>query len=182
MKHFFILILTVLFSVQAYSQTCSDRLEYIKKGHYLAKMNGDAVDAITVGVGFTGVIVGVSVASAAFPAFLIAASIATAPIAVGHAVKGIQNRPLNRMIRLIKQSEKLVANPDSKAGGLLKRVHKRLNHSKLNEISILGLATAISDANKDLTKCGTISQVKNIDDNVASGTLPVVNLDEEEVL
>lgn len=78
------------------------------------------------------------------------------------------------MIKLIKQSEALVANPDAKAGRLLVRTHRKIQeHNKL--ISLMDLAQAISQANQN-GNCGGLDRVKEIEESIESGELPRVGI------
>lgn len=167
-------------STHAFSRTCSENLKLSKKTSYFSRLSEDNQQLIAFGSTVGGLAVGLSVASAAFPAFIIAASIASSPILIGDAIKGIQNRPINRMIKLIDQSEKLIANPDSKPGRLLRKVHAKLEDQKLgSDISILELAMSISDANQNPEQCSKLNRIKNIDDEIMNGALPVIELDSE---
>lgn len=168
------LFVLLTFSAQSFSQTCVDSLRSQKRSSYFDRLSDDNQRLIAFGSSVSGLVIGLSVASAAFPAFVIAAGVASSPILVGDAIKGIQNRPINRMIKLIEQSEALVANPDSKPGRLLLRTHRKIqDHNKL--ISLMDLAVAISEANQS-ENCGGIDRVKNIEENIESGSLPMVEI------
>jgi hypothetical protein len=181
MKKIALLILTVVMTLKVSAQsTCSDRLHSFKKDSYFNKLNDDAQNAAVVTSGFGGLVLGISFAGANLPGFLIVASIASSPILVGEAIKGIQNRPLNRMIKLIKQAEKFAQDPSQRPGRLLRKLHKRLESSKIpRDISILELAMTISDANKDFKKCGALRRLRKVDDKINDGSITVVELGEE---
>jgi hypothetical protein len=181
MKKLALLVFAALMALQVQAQsTCSARLEYLKKDSYFDKLKDDAQNAAVATSSFGGLIVGISIAGATFPGFIIAASIASSPILVGEAIKGVQNRPLNRMIKLIKQSEKFAQDPSTEPGRLLRKLHKRLENSKIpRDISILELAMTISESNKDLKNCGALSRFKKVDDNINDGSLIVVDLTED---
>ena len=173
----FILLITL--SAQSFSRTCAQKLQLTKKSSYFDKLSEDNQRLIAFASTTGGLAVGLTVATAAFPAFLIAATVAASPILVGDGIKAIQNRPINRMIKLIKQSEALVANPQGKPGRLLRRLQKKLSSEKL-EVSALELATAIATANKDPKQCGQIYRMKNMKEEIESGRLPVIDLDEDD--
>lgn len=172
-------ILLITFSTQTFSQTCADKLLRTKKVSYIDKL-GDGERQV---VGFLstagGLAVGMTVATGTLPIFLVAVGVASTPILAGEAIKGIQNRPINRMIKLIHQSEKFLANPETKPGRLLRRLQQKLSGEKI-EISTLELASAIATANKDPKQCGSIHRIKDIQHEIESGQLPIIELDEEE--
>lgn len=168
------LFLLLTFSAQSFSQTCVDSLRAQKRSSYFDRLSDDNQKRITFGSSMTGIVVGLSVASSALPAFFIISGIAASPILAGEAIKGIQNRPINRMIKLIEQSEALVANPDAKAGRLLVKTHRKIQeHNKL--ISLMDLAASIAEANEN-SNCGGINRVKDIEENIESGALPMVEI------
>jgi hypothetical protein len=180
MNKFFLIMTAVLMTLQLHAQTCSEQLASMKKESYFMKLSEDTQRVITFGSTTTGLAVGLTVASSAFPAFLITASIAASPILVGDSIKSIQNRPLNRMIRLIKQSEKFANDPSLKPGRLLLRLHRRLESSKLvRDISILELAMTISNANNDHNNCGALKSIKTVNSGLRDGSLTVVELSED---
>lgn len=173
----FILLLAI--SAQSFSQTCAQKLERTKKSSYIDRLSDDQQQILGFVSTTGGLAVGLTVASGAFPVFLVAVGIASAPILAGEAIKGVHNRPINRMIKLIKQSEELVANPNSKPGRLLRRLKAKLSNEKL-EVSELDLATAIASANKDPQQCGQIYRMKYMKEEIESGRLPVIDMDEDD--
>lgn len=172
-------LLLITFSVQSFSQTCAQKLMLTKKSSYVDRLDERGRHLVGFAGTAGGLTIGIAVAGVTFPGFLIAVGVASAPILAGEAIKGIQNRPINRMIKLIKQSEALVANPGLKPGRLLRRLQKKLSSEKL-EITSLELATAISLANKDPKQCGSIYRIKHLREEIDSGRLPVIDLDEDD--
>lgn len=78
------------------------------------------------------------------------------------------------MIKLIVQSRALVKDPTSQPGKLLKRLHKRVQREH-GEISIEELAHGIVAADES-QDCGSIRRVKEIQKNIGSGRLPLVQI------
>lgn len=179
MKKIALLTLLALMTLQVQA-SCLTELQLMKKESYFSKMSEDAQQATAFVSSAGGLAIGLAVAGSTFPGFLIAAGIASSPILVGDAIKGIQNRPLNRMIKLIKQSQKFASDPSQSPGRLLRKLHKRLESSKIpRDISILELAMTISDANKDLKNCGALRRLRKVDDKINDGSITVVELGEE---
>ena len=168
------LLVLLTFSAQSFSKSCLLTLENQKRSSYFDRIDNDKQQLIAFASTTGGLAIGLTVATAAFPTFVIAATIAASPILVGSAIKGIQNRPIKRMMKLIVQAEELVANPESEPGRLLMRTHKKIQkHDKL--ISLEELAAAISDANEN-ENCSSINRVKDIEENIESGLLPMVDV------
>jgi hypothetical protein len=178
MFKFMTFILLITLSAQSFSQTCAQKLQLTKKTSYINRLSDDTRQVVGFVSTVGGLAVGLTVASSALPAFLIAAGVASTPILAGEGIRAIQNRPINRMIRLIKQSETLVGNPEKTPGRLLRKLHKKLSLESA-QISILELATSIANANKDPKLCGQINRLKDIKEEIETGRLPVVELDED---
>lgn len=148
MKTALILILSSLASVSAKAD-CKQVYDLYRTESYLDRMSGDAQKVLVTVTTFGGLIYGASVANNSLTAFAIAAPIASAPVWTSEAIKAVRNAPFDRMIRLIEQSERVVATGATKKIGLLKRLHRQVE----NEFTREELAKAIVQANNDYQLC-----------------------------
>lgn len=168
----FLLILT--FSAKSFSHSCVGELVKEKRRSYVDRLDEGQQQLLGFASSFGGLAIGIAVAGVTFPGFIVAASVASAPILVGEGIKEIHNRPIKRMIKLIFQSRELVKDPSSKPGKLLKRLHKRIQREH-GDLSIEELAHGIVAADES-EDCGSIRRVKEIQKNIDSGRLPMVQL------
>lgn len=168
----FLLVLT--FSAKSFSQSCIGNLLMDKKTSYVDRLDESGRTLVGFGATAGGLVVGMAIASSALPVFLIAAGFASSVVLAGDGIAEIHNKPIKRMIKLIMQARALEKDPSSEPGKLLKRLHKRIQREH-GEISIEELAHGIvvADENQD---CGSIRRVKEIQKNISSGRLPMVQL------
>lgn len=168
------LFLVLTFSAKSFSQSCVDDLLKDKKTSYVDRLDERGRTYVGFGATAGGLVLGLTVASSALPAFLIAAGFASSVILAGEGIAEIHNKPIKRMIKLIGQARELEQYPHLQPGKLLKRLHKRVQREH-GEISIQELAHAIAEADRS-EDCGSIHRVKEIQKNIGSGRLPLVQI------
>jgi len=144
-------LMVTLFSLVSVSAKadCKDVYDLDRTEFYFDRISRGAQNAIVTSTAFGGLILGATIATDALGAFAIAAPIASAPVWTGEAIKGVLNAPFDRMIRLIEQSERVVATGTDKKIGLLKRLHRQVEKEFTRE----ELAQAIVQANNNYQLC-----------------------------
>ena len=167
-------LLLISFSAMSFSQSCVGELLRDRRTSYIDRLSENNRQLVGFTSSFGGLAIGIAVAGVTIPGFLVAVGVASAPILVGEGIAEIHNKPIKRMIKLIAQSRDLRNDPSSKPGKLLKRLHKRIQREH-GEVSIDELANAIVSADEK-QDCGSIRRVKEIQKNIDSGRLPMVQI------
>jgi len=153
MKAFITLI--VLISNMAYAQS------YEKRSCYDDLMYEDGTSNTTDNIGLTSGMFTAGMILAQSPLVIIPASVAVGNF-IYTQVKGGQ---INRVMRIIEQSENKINNPESETSKLLARTVRKINRKSTEQITELEFARMIDKANKERTLCAggdllTIAKMK----------------------
>jgi hypothetical protein len=149
MKKILTILMLLTFTCVSYA-SCIDKYKSTKVRHYQDKMEESSADALNLVSGFGSIALGVGYIGFTFMGGMAVLAIASAPIMVGEAIKGIKNRKENRAIRLIKQSYDYLET--GKARRFLRRIVRKMK--KVNpEASIEEVAQAIVYGNENMSLC-----------------------------
>jgi hypothetical protein len=149
MKKILAILMILTFSSVSYA-SCVDKYKSTKVGHYYDKLPEGLDDVINVTSTIGALALGTSVIGFTFLGGMAVMAIASGPIMVGEAVKGIKNRKENRAIKLINQSYEYLET--GKARRFLRRISRKMK-KKNNAATTEEIAQAIVYGNENMSLC-----------------------------
>lgn len=163
MKKSLLFLLLTIFSLNSFAYDCRDLYTSAKVDSYIDHLSEGQRHMVGFGSAASGLAVGVSFGTITLPVVLLAFTVASTPILVGEAIKGLKNKKENRMIRLINQAYSYKETSGTSVRSLFKRFHRSLTKNKsLSSLTMEELADSLIIGNENLSLCRNLDGIREL--------------------